>query len=39
MKKICLGCGEERDAEQDFSWKYKERGIRRTRCKFCQSLY
>ena len=37
MKKICPGCGEERDAELDFSWKYKDRGIRNTRCKFCQS--
>jgi hypothetical protein len=37
MKKICSGCSEERDAELDFSWKYKDRGIRNTRCKFCQS--
>ena len=37
MKKICPGCGEERDAEKDFNWKYKDRGIRNTRCKFCQS--
>lgn len=37
MKKICPGCGEERDVEQEFTWKYKERGIRNTRCKFCQS--
>lgn len=37
MKKICPGCDEERDAEQDFNWKYKDRGIRNTRCKFCQS--
>lgn len=37
MKKICPGCGEERDAELDFSWKYKDRGIRNTRCKSCQS--
>jgi hypothetical protein len=37
MKKICPGCGEERDAEKDFNWKYKDRGIRTTRCKFCQS--
>src|SRR5579872_4451692 len=37
MKKICPGCGEERDAELDFSWKYKDRGIRNTRCRFCQS--
>jgi hypothetical protein len=37
MKKICIGCGEERDVEQDFNWKYKERGIRNTRCKYCQS--
>lgn len=37
MKKICPGCGEERDAERDFSWRHKERGIRQTRCKYCQS--
>lgn len=37
MKKICSSCGVERDAEQDFNWKYKDRGIRNTRCKFCQS--
>lgn len=37
MKKICSGCGEERDTENDFSWKNKNRGIRNTRCKFCQS--
>ncbi len=38
MNKICTGCNQERDAEQDFSWKYKERGIRNTRCKYCQSI-
>lgn len=37
MKKICPSCGEGRDAELDFSWKYKDRGIRNTRCRFCQS--
>ena len=37
MKKICPGCGEERDAERDFNWRHKERGIRQTRCKYCQS--
>src|SRR5438270_13094511 len=37
MKKICPGCGEERDAELDFNWKYRDRGIRNTRCKVCQS--
>lgn len=37
MKKICSGCGQERDAERDFSWKYKDRGIRNTRCRICQS--
>jgi hypothetical protein len=37
MKKVCSGCGEERDAELDFNWRYKDRGIRNTRCKFCQS--
>lgn len=35
MMKVCTGCGEERDAEKDFSWKYKDRGIRNTRCKLC----
>src|SRR5260370_5479067 len=37
MKRICNGCGGERDAEEDFKWKYKDRGIRNSRCKFCQS--
>src|SRR5258708_23207555 len=37
MKKTCTTCGEERDAENDFSWKYKDRGIRQARCKYCQS--
>src|SRR5260221_639906 len=37
MKKICPGCGEERDAEQDFRWRYKDRGIRQVRCKYCQA--
>ena len=37
MKRNCSGCGEERDSELDFNWKYKDRGIRHTRCKFCQS--
>ncbi len=37
MKKICTKCKQERDAELDFSWKYKERGIRHSRCKYCQS--
>ena len=37
MKKICPGCGEERDAEHDFNWRHKERDIRHTRCKYCQS--
>ncbi len=37
MKKICTNCGEERDAEKDFSWKNKDRGIRNSRCKYCQS--
>jgi hypothetical protein len=38
MKKICNCCGLERDAEQDFNWKDKQRGVRQTRCKACQSL-
>ena len=37
MKKICSSCGEERDVEQDFKWEYKDRGIRQSRCKYCQS--
>ncbi len=37
MGKICTICGQERDSELDFSWKYKEHGIRHTRCKYCQS--
>ncbi len=37
MKKICTCCGLERDTEEDFHWKYKKRGIRTTRCKYCQS--
>ena len=37
MKTICISCGLERDAENDFNWKYKDRGIRNKRCKFCQS--
>src|SRR5690242_9739272 len=37
MKKVCTYCGVERDAENDFNWKYKDRGIRNTRCKLCQS--
>jgi hypothetical protein len=37
MKKICSGCKQERDEEQDFTWKSKERGLRHSRCKFCMS--
>jgi hypothetical protein len=37
MKKICSSCGEERDAEKDFSWEYKHLGIRQSRCKYCQA--
>lgn len=37
MKKICTRCKEERDAESDFNWKDKSRGVRHSRCKFCQS--
>jgi hypothetical protein len=37
MKKICPGCGEERDIEHDFSWKNKSRGIRQRWCKSCQA--
>ena len=35
MKKICPRCGVERDAEKDFSWKNKGKGIRQNWCKFC----
>ncbi len=37
MKKVCSRCGEERDAEQEFSWRDKEKGKRQPRCKYCQS--
>ena len=37
MKKICPSCGEECDAEQDFRWRYRDRGIRQVRCKYCQA--
>jgi hypothetical protein len=37
LKKICPGCSEERDVEQDFNWKYQDRGVRQSRCKHCQS--
>lgn len=35
MKKVCCGCGQERDAEKDFSWKYQAKGIRQKWCKLC----
>jgi hypothetical protein len=37
MKKICSSCNLERDAEKDFCWEYKNKGIRSSRCKYCQS--
>lgn len=37
MKKVCTYCGLERDAELDFRWEYRSRGIRMKRCKYCQS--
>ena len=37
MKKICPGCGHERDAERDFAWKNKKDGTRQRWCKFCQA--
>jgi len=37
MKKICPGCGEERDSEKDFSWKNKKKGVRQRWCKLCQA--
>lgn len=35
MKKTCLRCGEERDAEKDFSWKNMKKGTRHIWCKDC----
>ncbi|HEU5227673.1 MAG TPA: hypothetical protein VFU49_07660 [Ktedonobacteraceae bacterium] len=35
MKKVCSGCGQERDAEKDFSWKYQAKKIRQKWCKLC----
>lgn len=37
MRKICTRCKQERDAESDFNWKDKNRGVRHARCKSCQS--
>jgi hypothetical protein len=37
MKKICPGCGEERDSERVFAWKNKKNGTRQRWCKFCQA--
>jgi hypothetical protein len=37
MKKTCPGCGHERDSEKDFRWRYKDRGIRQSRCRYCQA--
>ena len=39
MKKICPYCNEERDAEEDFRWRYKDQGIRQKYCKFCQAEF
>ncbi|HTK10171.1 MAG TPA: hypothetical protein VL485_23555 [Ktedonobacteraceae bacterium] len=36
MKKVCPGCGEEKDAEEDFRWKVKDQK-RQTWCRFCQA--
>src|SRR5581483_8479421 len=38
-KTICSGCEEERDTEEDFRWRYKERKIRQKYCKFCQAAF
>jgi hypothetical protein len=35
MKKVCSGCGQERDIESDFRWHNKDRGIRQRWCKYC----
>lgn len=37
MKKVCPGCGEERDIEKDFSWKNIAKGTRQRWCRFCQA--
>lgn len=37
MKKICSGCGQERDTERDFAWKNQTKGTRQRWCKFCQA--
>jgi len=37
MKKICPGCGQERDTERDFAWKNKAKGTRQRWCKYCQA--
>ena len=37
MKKICSGCGQERDTERDFAWKNRAKGTRQRWCKFCQA--
>src|SRR5690242_1696470 len=37
MKKICSICKQERDAELDFQWRSRARGIRQTKCKYCQA--
>lgn len=37
MQKICPHCGEERDIETEFRWKYKDRGVRQRWCKYCQA--
>ena len=36
MGRRCTGCGLERDPEQDFYWKDAKRGLRQSRCKYCQ---
>lgn len=36
-KKICSGCGQERDVESDFAWKNKVKGTRQRWCRFCQA--
>ena len=37
MNKVCPGCDKERDVENDFRWRYKNRRIRQTWCKYCQA--
>ena len=37
-EKVCSGCGQAKVQDQ-FDWKFQAKGIRKTRCKACVSLY